>query len=348
MREFVKKELERSRMSFVRIRPTLHDVAERAGVSRALVSIVMRDAPGASAATRVRVRQAADDLGYRPDPRARMLRAQRSKLLGVVFTAGQEFHADLVDGVYCAAEPLGYDVLISCVTAHHDERRAVRTLLDDRCEALILIGSEQSSRQLVEVGERLPVVVLARKVGKVDSVRSDDALGAALAVDHLAGLGHRSLTYLDGGRAPGAAERRNGVRRTAAASGLPTTFLTGGLTEREGAAAGTAMLETGDPLPTAVFAFNDRCALGLIDVLIRAGVRVPDDVSVVGFDDSPLAGLAHVDLTTIGQDGARLAELAVVRAVGRIDDPARTVIDEVCEPRLVVRGSTAPRPVGVG
>ena len=100
-------------------------------------------------------------------------------------------------------------------------------------------------------------------------------------------------------------------------------------------------------MPTAVFAFNDRCALGLIDVLIRAGLRVPDDVSVVGFDDSPLAGLAHVDLTTIGQDTARLAELAVARAVGRIEDPVHTVSDKVCEPRLVVRGSTAAPRLGL-
>ena len=301
----------------------------------------MRDVPGASAATRVRVREAADEIGYRPDSRARMLRSQRTKLLGVVFTAGQEFHAGLVDGVYGAAESRGYDVVISCVTAHHDERRAVRTLLDDRCEALILIGSELASRDLVDIDERLPAVVLARKAKRVDSVRSDDALGAALAVDHLVSLGHRSLTYLDGGRAPGAAERRNGVRRTGKVGKITTTLLDGGVTEREGAAAADAILKSGDPLPTAIFAFNDRCALGLVDVLLRAGVRVPDDVSVIGFDDSPLAGLAHVDLTTVGQDSARLAELAVARAVVRIDEPALKAIDQVCEPHLVVRGSTA-------
>src|SRR6185503_18318919 len=168
----------------------------------------------------------------------------------------------------------------------------------------------------------------------VDSVRSDDALGAALAVDHLAGLGHRSLLYLDGGRAPGGAERRNGVRRTGAARQVTTSIAAGGLTEREGAAAAAALLAAGDPLPTAIFAFNDRCALGLVDVLLRAGVRVPDDVSVVGFDDSPLAGLAHVDLTTIGQDSARLADLAVARAVERIEGPDSKAIDAVCEPRL--------------
>ena len=333
----------------MRDRPTLQDVADRAGVSRALVSIVMRDVPGASVATRLRVRQAADQLGYRPDPRARMLRSQRTKLLGVVFIAGQEFHAGLVDGVYLAAEGRGYDVVLSCVTANHGERQALRTLLDDRCEALILVGSELPVRELVDVDSRLPVVAVARRARKVDSVRSDDAFGAALAVEHLATLGHREIVHLDAGRAPGAAERRNGFRKAGLTAGVSTTMLDGGLTEREGAAAATMLLAAPTPLPTAVFAFNDRCALGLVDVLIRAGVRVPEDVSVVGFDDSPLAGLAHVDLTTIGQDASRLADLAVGRAIERIEESSATMIDAVCEPRLVVRGSTAaPRRVDVG
>ncbi|ORA39847.1 LacI family DNA-binding transcriptional regulator [Mycobacterium aquaticum] len=323
----------------MRDRPTLQDVAERAGVSRALVSIVMRDVPGASEATRARVRQAADEIGYRPDPRARLLRSQRSNLLGVVFTAGQEFHAGLVDGVYCAAEAYGYDVLLSCVTPHHGEAKAVRTLLDDRCEALLLIGSELAARDLTDLDSRLPVVALARKVRGVDAVRSDDAVGAGLAVDHLAELGHTAITYLDGGRAPGAAERRKGVRRAAAAAGVTVTTVAGGTTEHAGAAAATALVGAGLPLPTAVFAFNDRCAVGFIDVAIRAGIKVPQEVSVVGYDDSPLAGLAHVDLTTVGQDSGRLAELAVARAIERIDTPG-VPVDVVCEPKLVVRSST--------
>ncbi|MFN3001948.1 LacI family DNA-binding transcriptional regulator [Mycolicibacterium wolinskyi] len=324
----------------MRDRPTLHDVAQRAGVSRALVSIVMRDAPGASEATRERVRRAADEIGYRPDPRARMLRSARTNLLGVVFTASQEFHAGLVDGVYRAAELRGYDVLLSCVTPHHGERQAVRTLLDNRVEALVLIGPELPTGALIELDTRLPVVTVARKLRGVDAVRSDDAVGAGLAVDHLAGLGHRTITYLDGGRAAGAAERRKGLRKAADAAGVAAAIAAGGITEREGAAAATALLATESALPTAVFAFNDRCALGFIDVAIRAGVRVPSDVSVVGFDDSPLAGLAHVDLTTVGQDSAQLAELAVGRAVERIDGTGSRV-DLVCEPKLVVRGSTA-------
>lgn len=320
-------------------RPTLEDVAGRAGVSRALVSIVIRDVPGASEATRARVRRAADEIGYRPDPRARMLRSQRTRLLGVVFTAGHEFHAGLVDGVYLAAEARGYDVLLSCVTPHRDEMRAVRTLLDDRCEGLVLIGPGLTRATLTDLDARLPVVAVARRVRGVDSVRSDDAGGAALAVGHLADLGHRAAVHVDGARAPGAAERRRGFSKAAAQRGMTSTVLPGGLTEREGAAAATRLLQAG-PLPTAVFAFNDRCALGVLDVLIRAGVRVPDDVSVIGFDDSPLAGLAHVDLTTVGQDSTRLAELAVARAVDRLDGSVPGPVDEVCPPRLVVRGTT--------
>lgn len=320
-------------------RPTLEDVAARAGVSRALVSIVMRDAPGASVATRSHVRRVADEIGYRPDPRARMLRSQRTRLLGVVFTAGQEFHAELVDGIYLAAEARGYDVLLSCMTPNRDEKRAVRTLLDDHCEALVLIGTGLTRAGLTDLDARLPVVAVARRVRGVDAVRSDDAAGAAMAAAHLAELGHRDVVHVDGARAPGAADRRRGFDRAGAALGMAVTTTPGGLTEREGAAAATHLLES-DSLPTAVFAFNDRCALGVLDVLIRAGVRVPDDVSVVGFDDSPLAGLAHVDLTTVGQDGARLAELAVARAVERLDSPAPGRVDEVCQPHLVIRGST--------
>ena len=226
----------------MRDRPTLQDVAERAGVSRALVSIVMRDVPGASDATRARVRQAAEEIGYRPDPRARMLRSQHSNLLGVVFTAGQEFHAGLVDGVYLAAASRGYDVLLSCVTPHHDERRAVRTLLDDHCEALVLIGSELPIRELADLDSRLPVVVVARKVRGVDAVRSDDAFGAALAVDHLAGWATGQSPTSTADARPVRPSGATGFRRAARRRGVTTTLAGGGITEREGAAAATALL----------------------------------------------------------------------------------------------------------
>lgn len=324
-------------------RPTLEDVAQRAGVSRALVSIVMRDAAGASELTRDRVKRAADEIGYRPDLHARRLRQHRTKLVGLTFTAGQEFHADLVDGVYVAAEELGYDVVLSAVTPHRDEPRAVRTLVDDRCDGLVLIGPQMTQRQLADLASRVPVVAVARRVRGLDAVRSDDVAGAILGTDHLVGLGHRRILYLDGGRAPGAAERLRGYRRAARAAQLSELIRPGGLTEREGAAAAAAMLES-KALPDAVFAFNDRCALGVMDVLIRSGISVPQQISVIGFDDSPLAGLAHINLTTVRQDSVGLAGAAVQRLVARLDGTIEggEAVDIVREPTLVVRGSTAP------
>ena len=155
---------------------TMADVAERAGVSRALVSIVFRDVPGASAATRERVMLAAEALGYRPDPRARLLGSNRSRTVGVTFGLHHEFHAEVVEGLYGAVEGSGYDLALGAVAPTRDERRAVQSLLDYRCEALVLLGPTLPRALLEELAERLPVVVVARALRSrtVDVVRSDD------------------------------------------------------------------------------------------------------------------------------------------------------------------------------
>jgi DNA-binding LacI/PurR family transcriptional regulator len=179
----------------------------------------------------------------------------------------------------------------------------------------------------------------------VDVVRTDDAAGLEQAVDHLVELGHRHIAHVDGGRAPGAAERRRGYTDALHRHGLGSNALMvpGGLTEDDGAAAARALLElTGPGTPTAVTVFNDRCATGVLDVLRGAGVAIPGDISVVGFDDSRLARLSHVDLTTIAQDAATMTELAVARAVARLDGTAMGEREQVVAPRLVVRGTTAP------
>ncbi|MEU5632764.1 LacI family DNA-binding transcriptional regulator [Streptomyces rishiriensis] len=332
-------------------RPTLADVAARAGVSTALVSIVMRDAKGAGAATRERVLQAAREIGYRPDARARLLRSRRSRLIGVQFGLQHPFHADLVEGVYAAAEAAGYQIALSAVTAGRSEQRAVETLLADRCEALILLGPQAPAARLAELAGQLPVVSVARRLRPSGSgpevVRTADDEGARQAVDHLVGLGHRDVVHVDGGRAPGAADRRRGYRTAMNRHGLGAHLrvMPGGPTEEAGAAAARALVTAG-PRPTAVLAFNDRCASGVLDVFLRAGVAVPGDVSVVGFDDSRLARLAHIGLTTVGQDVARLARLAVGRAVARVEGGAAPggtgAVEDVVPPRLVVRGTTAP------
>jgi DNA-binding LacI/PurR family transcriptional regulator len=327
-------------------RPTLADVAARAGVSTALVSIVIRGVPGASAESRQRVLRAADELGYRPDTRARLLRSSRSRLLGVVFGVQHPFHGDLVSGLYQAADRIDYELALSAVTPARDEPRAVRSLLQDRCEALVLLGPQAPTSDLAHLAARLPVVVVARAVRHraVDVVRTADDEGLHQAVDHLVALGHRRIAHIDGGRAPGAADRRRGYHQAMRRHGLDAgaRILPGGLTEDDGAAAARALLDTpAGQRPSAVTVFNDRCATGVLDVLHRAGLTVPGDISVIGYDDSRLARLSHVDLTTVAQDVEQMTTLAVTRAIDRLN---RTPVDHrelVIPPRLVVRGTTA-------
>lgn len=326
-------------------RTTLADVAAHAGVSVALVSIVIRDVPGASAATRERVRRAAEELGYRPDSRARLLRRSRSRLIGVVFGVQHPFHGDLVSGLYAAADAADYELALSAVTPGRDERRAVASLLQDRCEALILLGPHSPTSYLADLAGRMPVVVVARAVRHraVDVVRADDAAGLHQAVDHLVDLGHTRIAHIDGGRAPGAAERRRGYREALQRHGLADTthILPGGLTEDDGAAAARALLGAASR-PTAVTVFNDRCATGVLDVLRSAGLCVPRDMSVIGFDDDRLARLSHVALTTVAQDTDQITALAVARALARLDRTTITERELVVPPHLVVRSTTAP------
>ena len=188
----------------------------------------------------------------------------------MVFGVQHAFHGDLVSGLYTAADRAGYELALSAVTPDRDERRAVASLLQDRCEALILLGPQAPTSYLAELAARLPVVVVARAVRHraVDVVRTADDEGLHQAVDHLVGLGHRRIVHIDGGRAPGAADRRRGYRDAMRHHGLDSEIriLPGGLTEDDGAAAARALLEL-DPRPTAVTVFNDRCATGVLDVL---------------------------------------------------------------------------------
>ncbi len=325
------------------VRVTLADVARAAGVSTALVSIVMREVPGASPANRQRVLAVAAELGYRPDRQARLLRRNRSRLLGVAFDVEGVFHAELIDVIYRAADDAGYDVVLSAVTPSRDETRAVDTLLADRCEALLLLGSRLAAVELGRLRRQLPLVLVARRVrgGTIDSVHTAERTGMRLAVDHLVALGHRRIVHVDGGRAPGAADRRAGYRSAMRRCGLldETRLVTGGPAEDDGAAAGRQLLR--DPLPTAVLAFNDSCAVGLLDTVVRAGVAVPQQLSVVGYDNSRLAGSARVELTTVGQDVEQLGRLAVDRAIARLDPAFTAAADIEVAPSLVVRCTTA-------
>ena len=326
-------------------RPRLADVAARAGVSSGLVSLVLRNQPGPSAQTRTRVLAAAQELGYRADRTASLLARRRSRHLGVLMDVRNTFHAELVTDLDAAATGLGYDLVLSTLTPARDERRATEILLDFRCEALILLGPDEPAGRLNALGSELPVVVIGRRVpsATVDVVRAADDRGVAQAVGHLAGLGHRDIAFVDGGRGTIAADRRRGYRQAMRRRGFAShlRIIPGDHTEEAGSLAAGA-LTAAETLPTAVITSNDRCAVGLLDALARLGVAVPGAVSVVGYDDSALARLAHVDLTTVSQDARGQAGQAVALAVERLENGRAAPREVVLTPHLVVRGTTAP------
>ena len=322
-------------------RPRLAEVAARAGVSTASVSLVLRGKPGPSAATRQAVLAAAEVLGYRPDRTASLLARRRTQLLGVTMDVSNPFHAELLDDIQAVADSRGYDVVISPVTRTRDERRAVETLLDFRCEALLLLGPSLSDQALAALAAEHVVVVVGRRadVPGVDVVRAADDRGVALAVEHLVGLGHRDIAFADGPRGPIATLRRQGYRSAMRrlGQGELVRILPGGDTE---AAAVETLASLGGPPPTAVIAFNDRLALGLLDQLRRMGLDVPGRLSVVGYDDSPLARLGAIDLTSVSQDPETMAEATVRLAVDRLEGSHGSIAAVVLDPHLAVRGTT--------
>jgi DNA-binding LacI/PurR family transcriptional regulator len=321
-------------------RPTLMDVAEAAGVSRALVSIVMRGAPGAAEPTRQKVLEAARELGYRPDSRARLLRSRRTRLLGLSFSSSQPFHSEIVDAAYAEAAARGYEIALSAVANGRPETRAIEALLDFGSEALILIAPTLSNQDLARYARQVPLVSLLRDDvdETVDSVSSDNQAGIRMAVDHLTGLGHRRIVHVDGGTAVAAEQRREAFRAEMLRHGLEPAIVPGGPSEEDGVRAGQSL--KADP-PSAVIAFNDRSALGLMESLRASALQVPSDVSVLGYDDSQFARLSYVQLSSVSQDAPLLAAAAVGRAVDRIEGtqpPARVVRT----PHLVIRKTTAP------
>jgi DNA-binding LacI/PurR family transcriptional regulator len=329
----------------------MRDVAERAGVSRSLVSTVFRGVPGASPATRTRVLEAAADLGYRPDERARQLRSQHSTLIGVTLTATQPFHVALVELLHDAVDLRGFELSITLSTDTRTLERATDALLAQRCAAVVLIGptaDDQEIAALAASARDVPVIVADRRldIPDVDAVRIDDTAALQQLVGHLVDLGHREIWHASGAGYVSADPRLDGYLAAMADHGLADRahVVEAGGSAREGAAAAMRLLDAGR-LPTAVVAYNDRVACGMVDVLWRNQVRVPQDISVVGFDNITEAGMPHMDITTIEQRPEDLTGAIVDLLLHRLDGEPAAGLHLMPPGPLIVRSSSGPPPL---
>jgi DNA-binding LacI/PurR family transcriptional regulator len=329
--------------------PTIVDVAERAGVSKSLVSLVLRDAPNVSDAKRAAVTKAADEIGYRPNAVARSLVRRRSYLIGVMVSdLHNPYFTEVIDGIQEAARGSGYHALFNTGgRAAAEEDEALDTLLQLRTDGIVMAGPVLSSRRIAAVAASVPVVVVARhsRSPAHDSITNDDRMGARIAVDHLVSLGHRRIAHVDGGRGAGAAQRRAGFLDAMDRHGLRSSarIVTGAFTEEGGRDGVTSLL--GDRRGvTAVLVGNDLAAVGALDAFDEHGLRVPADMSLVGYDNIALAGLGHIDLTTIDQPRRDMGVTAVRLLLERHDEDRRSARHLVVPPSLVVRGSTGPPP----
>ena len=336
-------------------RPTILDVARAAGVSKSTVSNVIRDAGRATPETRERVRAAIAAVGYRPNAIARSLVQQRTTTVGIlVGDLANPFYSELaklVDQRFAAA---GYAAMI-CNTDGHaaSERARIESLLEHRAAGIAMLQTSGEWSVADELkAQGVPLVVVSCWDETTSCVAVDDVAGTRLAVEHLLALGHRRIAYLSSGLVEpqtdaarlegyGSALRTAGIRasKRLQVRWEQPAYLT---SDREIAGRIEPVLRGASP-PTAFVVSNDLVAIDLVETLGELGFRVPEDVSVVGFDDIALAGLRRVSLTTVAQPREMLADVGASILLERIesgdDGPPHRVR---LSPRLVVRASTAP------
>jgi DNA-binding LacI/PurR family transcriptional regulator len=338
--------------SLDRVRPaTIRDVAARAGVSKSVVSRVLRDAGYVSDAKQKAVRRAVQDLGYRPNAAARSLTEARSRTVGVVLNDMRNpWFVNAVDGLNAVLN--GKDLQILMGDHRLDSRGGeslLRKLLEMNVDGLILVGELPPSAQLTAAVQQVPTVVLGTPVAphpSADVVANNDVVGATLAVQHLIALGHQRIAHIWNDASPVGDARCAGYEQAMRDNGLGEMIekVRGDFTEQGGYESGMDLLSKNSPTerPTAVFACNDMSALGLLTAADELGIAVPGDLSVVGYDNTPIARIGHISLTSIDnvshESGRRAAELLLAR----LANPGRTPSVTLLQPFLEIRKSSQP------
>lgn len=335
-------------------RPTITDVARHAGVSKGLVSFALNDRPGVSAETRDRILASAEELGWTPSLRARSLSVDRSYALGLVIgrsvdviAADPFFHA-FIAGVESEFSTAGQVLVLTRATPGREEAATYRGLAADKRVDGVLLTDLRSGDDRIALVQELGLAAVTLGHPDVPSpfpaVSVDDGRGIRAAVEHLIALGHRRIAHVAGPSNMLHARRRADAFIDAAITGgVDATIVETDFSAVDGARATRELLALGADRPTAIVYSNDHMALAGLGVAQRAGLRVPHDLSITGFDNTELAEHTFPSITSVATDaadwGARSARLLLAAI-------AKEPVDDVdlSEPRLIVRESTATAP----
>jgi DNA-binding LacI/PurR family transcriptional regulator len=332
---------------------TIYDVAARAGVSKSLVSLVLQRSPRVSEQRRAAVLAAIQELDYRPSTAAVSLAGTRSRTIGVVLDDFRnQWFVDLLTGLRESLQDQGHRLVVADRFLNTGlDVSPVEGFLSMRVEGLVIAGEPDPD---LVVPASTPVVVAGGRAAlpRADTVANDDLAGGRMAAEHLIELGHVRLGFvggqsaasdarLEGWRAGIAAELATGGTTGASVSGV-AVVLAADVTEETGVT-GTHRLLDEHPDVTAVFAANDVTALGAMSAIAERGLRVPEDISVIGYDDTPIAASRYVGLTSIDDRSIDIGRGAGARLLERIADPALPTTEVLVEPRLVARRTTARR-----
>lgn len=328
---------------------TITDVARHAGVSTMTVSRALNNTGYVAEGTRQRVLAAVENLGYVVNASARSLKGGRTNVLGmVVGDLSLQFFTEIVRGASDAARDAGLNLLLYTTASRPEqERSSVAALTSGLSDGLIIVLPRNPEAYLKQLeASRVPVVLINHR--EVDthlpSVGADNYEGARAAAEHLVALGHRRIGFITGTtHSDQSHERERGYREVLEGAGLEHLVVPGDFTQPRGFAAAHELLALREP-PTAVFAGNDLSAFGVIEAVKDRGLSVPGDVSVVGFDDIPMASQVHPALTTVRHPLHDLGEAAVrllLRLLSGLELRAEEAQLELAS-ELIVRASTAP------
>ncbi len=332
------------------VSPTSHDVAKKAGVSVATVSRVLNDSPLVTEAARRKVLGAVKELNYQPNRAAQRLRAGRSHVIGLIISDIQNpFFTAVVRGIEDVAYQHGYSlVLCNSDEDPQKEKLYINVMRSEEVAGVILASASEADSQVDDlITHNIPVVALDRQFDdqRIDAVLVTNTEGAQVATHHLIELGHRYIGYigLPLTLTPGK-ERYAGYQRALSDQRLPVSsdWVRIADAKQVGGYASTRDLLERQPDMTALFVANNLMTLGALQAIRERGWKIPDDISIVGFDDMPWANLLQPPLTAIAQPTYELGRRAAELLLTRLQERARPATQERLATRLVVRGSTSP------